>query len=1225
MNEFPLQPFLHVWAERELSRRECVAVTPRDYQRISALLRSGGDWTLARLCDALMSLLARSPQQQDDFLRCFNDFFSQEGNRYEGRKIDLDRALADLRSFAERQGLSEPGKIEQVVVSEPEPPPVAVGGKGTLRMLTRNLLLLLAVAAAGCLALGVWVGWTMIQTAELPPMPPLELLPHTPRIPDARPTAQEIQAVGRSLQTLPSDINYLDALVVSPLLWLPVYFFYRAYRRKRRKRSLALAVKAPHWDSSKPLHFRAGRIGDQPAPLMSQDQLNEIASALGYSQETAGARRFDVRASASATSRRRTLTLFFRPGRRLWRLYILEDKLAEASRWHTAARELAKAMAARGLAVESLYFRGVPTKFQTAEGEDVEWHELEDERDGHALLFFSDSQALDLADEQLLSRLLDWPMCAWMELREPREWDAGTARVARVGVPVYPATATGIARALKSFHDRRPDARKLSVQPGNFRQIRSPVTAADVEYWLGDAFRWAQACAMLQPVTHGLADALRRRFQPHVPPECWGRLLLLPDTYVGADGVKFSDEVLAVLRQAFSIRWDEAQQEEILLFIIEQVSKAEPREADSLEHLTWEWTLERVRLELSPDEALPRLQALERTPLSCAIRADLENVVLPGTELKLVDAGGRPLLPLRRRPEKKESLRQLASIAELIHASEVEVRPARLTFHQLWRRGIYRKWLEIHNSGSEATCQIKVEASWLSCEPEQLTVGKPAAALSRTRRDAEQSRRVSALRSKFRDLAGAWRTWLMPQRVAVRVNTRELMPGESRSQVTVTARGEVFVIPVSVYVRRSRREAAARWQAAATAYAVREFMPAAVLTVGCALLLTYAALPSNWVNRLHNRPPQLKSLSARARGRNGSAAQPLVARAEAIEVRASADDPEGGALRYEWQLEEQTLNTHGALVSLKPKQDIFQVTLKLYDSDGGMAVFRDMFTVVSQPSGAALPPGPSINTAAPGRSTLAPGETRAVTLPNGVWLNLAYIPPGQFNRGSLNTEEDHYTDEEPQHMVTIDYGFFMSETEVTQEQWEAVMEDNPSYFQNCPTCPVERVSQNDAKEFIKRLNLMQTGYVFRLPTESEWEYAARAGTTTVFAFGNALTSKQANFDGNYPYGSAPKGENIAKTTPVNTYLPNAWGLYDMHGNVAEWCEDIYQDSYVNLPTDGSANIKLGDPNSRVLRGGSWLNYGGSLRSADRNWVPIPSSQNFNVGVRLVAMPATESL
>jgi formylglycine-generating enzyme required for sulfatase activity len=228
---------------------------------------------------------------------------------------------------------------------------------------------------------------------------------------------------------------------------------------------------------------------------------------------------------------------------------------------------------------------------------------------------------------------------------------------------------------------------------------------------------------------------------------------------------------------------------------------------------------------------------------------------------------------------------------------------------------------------------------------------------------------------------------------------------------------------------------------------------------------------------------------------------------------------------------------------------------------------------------------------------------------------MVLIPAGTFQMGSPATEEREGSDEVPQHQVKV-RSFYMGKYEVTQAQYRAVVGTNPSRFKNCDQCPVEQVSWNDAVEFCRKLSQI-TGREYRLPTESEWEYACRAGTATEFAFGSSLSSEQANFDGNNPYGGAAKGEYRQKTTPVGSFQPNAWGLYDMHGNVYEWCEDWFHDSYNGAPTDGSVWLSGGERNSRVFRGGSWNELGKHLRSAGRANLP-PTTRNDVVGFRVVA-------
>ena len=203
---------------------------------------------------------------------------------------------------------------------------------------------------------------------------------------------------------------------------------------------------------------------------------------------------------------------------------------------------------------------------------------------------------------------------------------------------------------------------------------------------------------------------------------------------------------------------------------------------------------------------------------------------------------------------------------------------------------------------------------------------------------------------------------------------------------------------------------------------------------------------------------------------------------------------------------------------------------------------------------------------------------------NGVKLAMKAVPAGAFILGSSDDSDAERNDSEgPLHVVTLS-DFLLGKYEITQAQWQAVMEDNPSEIKG-PNLPVENVSWDEAKTFCQMLSQM-TGKLYRLPTEAEWEFAARAYTLTPFAFGSSLSSKQANFDGEVPYGRAAKGVYRGQTAKVGIFKPNEFGLYDMHGNVREWCDDVWHDNYNGAPTNGSSWLSGGNPNLRVLRGGS---------------------------------------
>ena len=198
-------------------------------------------------------------------------------------------------------------------------------------------------------------------------------------------------------------------------------------------------------------------------------------------------------------------------------------------------------------------------------------------------------------------------------------------------------------------------------------------------------------------------------------------------------------------------------------------------------------------------------------------------------------------------------------------------------------------------------------------------------------------------------------------------------------------------------------------------------------------------------------------------------------------------------------------------------------------------------------------------------------------------MEMVWCPPGSFMMGSPETEDDRCSDE-TRHRVTLKQGFWMGKYEVTQLQWESVMGENPSSFKG-GNRPVEWVSWDDCQVFIRKINA-DGKVTVALPTEAQWEYACRAGTTTPFSFGQFLNGDKANCDGNYPYGKTAKGYHRKETTSVGSYAPNAWGLYDMHGNVFEWCVERYG------KYGGDATNSTGATSGpyRVARGGGWDSY-----------------------------------
>ena len=213
----------------------------------------------------------------------------------------------------------------------------------------------------------------------------------------------------------------------------------------------------------------------------------------------------------------------------------------------------------------------------------------------------------------------------------------------------------------------------------------------------------------------------------------------------------------------------------------------------------------------------------------------------------------------------------------------------------------------------------------------------------------------------------------------------------------------------------------------------------------------------------------------------------------------------------------------------------------------------------------------------------------------GVEQVLRWIEPGRFMMGSPESEAKRGNNE-LEHEVILTKGYWLADTACTQELWEAVMGENPSNFKQGAGYPVEKVSWNDCEEFLQKINSLVPELKLCLPTEAQWEYACRAGTPTPFSFGDTITTEQVNYNGNYPYAGRRKGEYRQKTVAVKSVPSNPWGLYEMHGNVYEWCSDWFDDYPATSMVDPMGPL---EGVSRVQRGGSWVSGGRFVRSAYR--------------------------
>lgn len=264
-------------------------------------------------------------------------------------------------------------------------------------------------------------------------------------------------------------------------------------------------------------------------------------------------------------------------------------------------------------------------------------------------------------------------------------------------------------------------------------------------------------------------------------------------------------------------------------------------------------------------------------------------------------------------------------------------------------------------------------------------------------------------------------------------------------------------------------------------------------------------------------------------------------------------------------------------------------------------------------------PGPAGTTATSSTQGSSVSGQNYVETDGGLNLHMVWIPGGTFTIGSPASEEGREENEGPQHQVTLD-GFWLGKYEVTQGQYERAIGSNPSQYLGADK-PVETVSWNDAVSFCRKLS-ETSGRVYKLPTEAQWEYACRAGTTTPFYFGDTISTDKANYNGNFIYGRGVQGVESEGPRPVGNFTANPFGLYDMHGNVREWCADVFDaDYYGKSPKRNPECTAAGTKSTRrgglprVLRGGSWVDWPSDLRSALR-WREGSADVGGNDGFRV---------
>lgn len=665
MRDFPLAPFLVSLAA------DGIQLTLRDYERVALALQGAGLWTLSRLRDTLLALLAKDDEQHEVLTRRFNEFFRADLVVNDDlAALNVRQVLGDLRQLV----------TEGAAIAPPPPPrPPLLERILPQRFEPPRLQLDFWTGWFALLFIGVGLIAALLLWPDRPTPAPTVLAPTPVTTTIARPRASSSLSQRQRLYSdVPVAAVRYEQLSTFPLwqryavtaaLCLLAALLYGLYLWRAHKIPDDVA---PVCNPDGPRHFALGSIGGQPAPRLTDPILNELADAMGYFQSNERGQRLNVAASILTTMRKGgTPALEFFKRQQLRSLLILEDALAEALTWNPLAHELATGMARLGVPVLYGHFYGSPAQFKTVDGTRHRLEDLEDQRQGYLLLLFTDGKSLQHEEHRfVLEALTHWPMIAWIDLREPRHWDETLNLPAAYGLLVYPATPAGLLQAVRGFLSEQWATPGYTRSPSQRTGLPSQAgsnLAGYVEQQLGDALLWAQACAMIQPVTPGLADRLRRTFHPTLPAERLERLYTLPGTQHNISGLRFSHEILRVLRSGFLVRRSDAEQEAVLRFLLAEIGKVEPVATDSPAHLAWEAVRERVHLEVDQDAALARLAQLVKSPIGPAISASFEHFGFRE------EADHK--IPLRLKPTNPYAWQRLARITDSFAIPKLEAYP----------------------------------------------------------------------------------------------------------------------------------------------------------------------------------------------------------------------------------------------------------------------------------------------------------------------------------------------------------------------------------------------------------------------------------------------------------------------------------------------------------------------------------------------------------------------
>ena len=1017
------------------------------------------------------------------------------------------------------------------------------------------------------------------------------------------------------------------------------------------------------------LFFHPGKIGAKPEPRLDNETLAFLADSMGYFKSGVPGKCLDVAASVVETLGQGGIPFcIFKEKKQIRTLLILEDENAEALEWDPISVELDQGMRRFGAPVIYGRFSGSPEVFVTPDGRTRLLEDYEDQRRGILLLMFTDGKSFYRKKNVFaLERIARWPMAAWMQLNEARFREDYAMLAAENGLPVFPATKDGLTRAVGSFMaEQGKSGEEKQRDADGAPQIERAETHDELwlEHFLGDALPWARDCAWIQPITVGLAGELRKKFHPQLAPERIERLFTLPNTTRTAAGIRFSKDILRLLRRSFLYGRTDDDQKKVLEFILERVDAARPKDEkeDSLAMLSWEALRERVNMELSMDDGLKRFAELLQTPLADSLSDSLADFGFPEDPKKI---------PLRVEPETREAKNVLRQVKgnPLNLPSPVTKAHRVVCGLLLFATSIaaVAAWTGYRNAVASAG---NVETGGLDKVPARLVSIRDGGGTDRIEGGTER-------------IPGS----MEPVKTSERAVVYELtdtgkisgatLPADHKYELTLY--GSLFRT-VSEFETKDGKVARLVLGKKETKRPCVETYENAGLSVECCAGVSQggsgqALSISSWKQRLGEEAPGGRAMSVGLEivgdpGGNTEALRRTLLSTGSVDAIYRVRIDGGRQSMFQdaleimktdigpWIREAQLIlwstvpdsdSPGRRVLSAELPQLGFVRTLELPRSEKKQWM-ADLQRLLETATTVALKEEEVLRKIA-GASASGNGApivlVRASSEPANEFVEeitgmvFVKLPGGEFRMGSPDTEDGHVKDEGPVHTVTID-SFWMGKYEVTNGQYRKFKKNhNSGNYQgkslDGDDQPVARVSWNDAMAFVDWLNGQERykgKFEFFLPSETQWEYACRAGTDTARFWGenpdeackyaNARDKTSAavfNWSGTLHDCE----DHYAVAAPVNSdrFQPNPFGLFHMLGNVWEWCRDEYDSEAYGKRGKAAANpvVQAGGSGYRVFRGGSWLNEPALVRCADRGH-GAPGYAFVNLGFRLGGNPVT---